>query len=176
VYNVPYYGYIEGCSADFGSFETGELVPHLRDVLDLMMEWPDRYVLLDIKNANPLDIMNFMRPVFDDYDYDFSEQVYIAPWNQNMLDRAAEQLPELPTSIIASSLPSVDTAVDSFNVNFNTVSSNEEWIRNAQAQGKGVYSWTINSEAQTLQALQLQIDGVLTDFIGQCETLRAANQ
>ena len=176
VFNVPFYGYIEGCSADFGSYSTGELVPHLRDVLDLMMEWPDRYVLLDIKTANPLDIMDFMRPIFADYDYDFSRQVYIAPWTGAMLDRAAQQLPGLPTSVIALNVPRVNTDVDSFNVNFSSVSRNEGWIREAQAEGKSVFSWTINAEAQMVEAFQLGIDGVLTDFIEQCETIRRAGQ
>jgi glycerophosphoryl diester phosphodiesterase len=139
-----------------------------------MMEWPGRYVLLDIKNSNTADIMNFMRPVFDEYDYDFSSQVYIAPWSQQMLNRAAEQLPGLPTSLISSALPNVNTAVDSFNVNFNSVRLNTSWVRSAQSQGKKVFSWTINSESLTREAFEIQIDGAVTDFVSQCESIRAS--
>lgn len=179
-YNVPWHGYLEYCTADYTFARLGTKVPHFSELLDLLLEFPAAYALMDIKNGNPPEIMEYMKEVLESESYkgrDFSRQIYVAPWVMSpYIERAKQVLPHFPTSLIHSTIPDVSLDVNSFNVNFRDTQDFRAFVRASQASGKKVYSWTINTIANLRAAVSIAIDGAVTDFVADCVQLQAKQE
>jgi glycerophosphoryl diester phosphodiesterase len=54
--------------------------------------------------------------------------------------------------------------VDHCGLNYSIVSSNKQYIRVLQQSGKGVYVWTTNEKTIIIDMINLNVDGVITDY------------
>ena len=140
-----------------------ERVPTIRQLLDYAVT-TDMQVYFDIKC--PGACIEVLSEIVNTYPVDFSPRLTLGAWTQADLDVIAAEAPRFKRSFISSVLPRDPTNVDvtNFNLNFGAVRVDPTFVERAHANNQTIYVWTVNDEGDMAQALNLLVDGVVTDL------------
>ena len=138
-------------------------MPTIRELLDYATT-TDIQVYFDIKC--PGDCIRVLADILNTYPVDFSPRLTLGAWTNADVAAIAAAAPRFKRSFIASITSRDPASVDvvNFNTNFGAVSADRAFVEEAHANNQTVYVWTVNSEAQMAQALDIGVDGVVTDL------------
>ncbi|CAG8569714.1 9834_t:CDS:2 [Ambispora gerdemannii] len=172
-------GYIEYLKTTNG----GQSIPRFQDVLKLLMEKENRdvFVLVDIKDDNPIEIIPALAKIINSYSpYDFSSQLYFGLWNITFLPITRELLPNIPISHIGSDLEIARRdwfdKMENYNLEFEFVKKdNTGFVNDLKKKGRSLFVWTVNDGKDIIDAFQgiRNIDAVLTDHVDKCLRIRS---
>ncbi|CAG8581984.1 7065_t:CDS:2 [Paraglomus occultum] len=157
----------------------GESVPKLTEVLELLMREENRdiWIILDVKDDNPIEILDALASVFNLYpNYDFTAQFHIGIWNEEFFMRTRKVLPGFPTSFIGSDISLARVLfdkVESFNMEFIFVFSDQTgFFDEVKSHGRSVFVWTVNKEKDMHEAIKFGVDAILSDYVDRCLRVR----
>lgn len=151
-------------------------MPTLREVLVMLQrpEYASKWLLLDIKIDNQVEIIEAMRDVLLDVSDSLEpwrQRIVLGVWHHKLLPYCRKSLPELGITHItlhtsyARSHFLDDAAVGSFNVQLYSLVTRhqKDFLREAHRRGKQVYVWTVNAEADIRFCASLGVDAILSD-------------
>lgn len=151
-------------------------MPTLTEVLDLMTrkEWSDKWLLLDIKVDNQLQIIEALEETLKSTNSDMSfwaSRIVLGIWHHKFLPYCETYLPQLPITHIglhthyARSHFLHHPQISSFNLQLYSLvtASQQRFIKEAHALGKPVYVWTVNDERSMRYCMHLKVDAILSD-------------
>jgi hypothetical protein len=167
-------------------------VPRLRDLLYLMKCSPlyknISVVILDIKEDNPIPILERTRSLINLVDglrisiklndesclmSEWKSKLVIGIWDLKFYKYAKMLFDDLPISLIhpqwpptvnpGNSLPADPwkTPFDNYSLKWGILSSNI--VNEIHARNRSIYSWTLNTLSEMRSAVELGLDGILTD-------------
>ena len=124
-----------------------------------------------MNNSPALLLSKFAKLIQDHFpNRDFSSQIVLGLWHPKFLAAADKYLPRFSRVHIGFSLaiaqehfpPSV---VDGYSINFMVLSTpaGRHFIKEMQAAGKPVLSWTVNEPTEARECVRMGVDYVLTD-------------
>ena len=139
----------------------GEKIPRLREVL-LLAENLGLELVIELKEENMEELI-----VDEVKEAKMEKSVIISSFYHASMHKIKELAPRIKTGVIISSLPvfPVKMAIDaSANVIFPKYPRlNAEFVVEASKKGIEIYPWTINTREDLAKALELGVDGVVTD-------------
>lgn len=151
-------------------------MPTLKEVLILMTrkEWSDRWLLLDIKVDNQVQVLEAIRDSLEAVNSDmtfWASRLILGIWHHKFLPYCETHLATLPITHIglhtsyARSHFLRNPQISSFNLQlFSLVTSSQQnFVREAHALGKQVYVWTVNDEQSMRYCIHLKVDAILSD-------------
>jgi len=101
---------------------------------------------------------------------DFSSQIVLGLWHPKFLPAADKFLPRFSRVHIGFSLPIArdhfpPETVDGYSINFMVLSTKEGrlFIKEMQAAGKQILTWTVNDPVEAREAVRMGLDYVMTD-------------
>ena len=139
----------------------GEKIPRFSEVL-LLCKNIGLELVVELKEVGMEEIV-----VHEVIEAGMEESVIISSFYHASLLKIKELAPKINTGVIISSLPvfPVKIAIDAnANVIFSKYPrSNKNFVAEASKKGIGIYSWTINTREDLEKALELGVEGVVTD-------------
>jgi len=152
--------------------EPKDKMPLLKDVLELV-HTKGQWLLIDIKMDNPIriihEIANVLRKVDDNLDY-WKSRILLGIWHEKFLDACQSELFMIPITHISLSATYTrskflyNSQVQSLNMYLPSLYNEDPLIKEAQAMGKSILVWTVNDEDWMHLALDLGVDGVISDY------------
>ncbi|CAG8538813.1 7550_t:CDS:2 [Ambispora leptoticha] len=153
-----WYGYIEYLRTTKG----GQPIPRFQDVLELLKkENRGVFVLVDIKDDNPLEIIPALAEIINSYSpYDFSSQLYFGLWDIAFLPITRKHLPNIPISHIGSDLEIARRdwfdQVENYNLEYEFVKKdNTGFVNDLKKKGRSLFVWTVNEEEDIIDTFQV---------------------
>lgn len=151
-------------------------MPTLREVLLLMASdaWSDKWLLLDVKVDNQVEVIRAMADTMDAVNSDpsfWSARVVLGIWHHQYLPFCAEYLPGLPITHIGLHTAYArryflhHPAVSAFNLQINALVTHaqQRFVKEAHDAGKPVYLWTVNDAQAMRFCMHLGVDAILSD-------------
>jgi glycerophosphoryl diester phosphodiesterase len=142
----------------------GEKIPSLAQVLELI--YGRTYLYLEIKGSTPGIETRVMEMLID---YDMAASTTIMSFNREQLRKVKSMDEQISTMLLipvfVGSLNGVITLdyVDSFGLRFDMIKSNPEYIEMIHKSGKRAYVWTLNRSSDIKYAVNIDVDGIITD-------------
>ncbi|GJJ72580.1 phosphatidylglycerol phospholipase C [Entomortierella parvispora] len=168
----PWHGYIDGLQS---KKEPHVGVPRCVDVLAFLAQEGNEKVWwnIDIKmdNSPSLLFSKFAALLKENFPgRDFSSQIVLGLWHPKFLPAADKYLPKFSRVHIGFSLSVArehfppDT-VDGYSINFMVLSTKEGrlFIKEMQAAGKQLLTWTVNDPVEAREAVRMGLDYIMTD-------------
>lgn len=100
----------------------------------------------------------------------WNERVVLGFWAAKFLPLCAKYLPTFPTTYIGFSIPYSRQFLSVPNVSFNILQKSlfapffgRRFIREAKANGRSLFVWTVNEESMMRWSISKGLDGVITD-------------
>ncbi|KAG0321724.1 hypothetical protein BGZ97_010551 [Linnemannia gamsii] len=168
----PWHGYIDGLKS---KKEPHVGVPLCVDVLAFLAQDGNENVWwnIDIKmNNSPWLLFSKFAKLLDDNfpGRDFSSQIVLGLWHPKFLAAADKYLPRFSRIHIGFSLPIAQmhfppSAVDGYSINFMILSTpaGRQFVKDMQAAGKHIMTWTVNDSVEAREAVKMGVDYILTD-------------
>ncbi|OLL24117.1 Phosphatidylglycerol phospholipase C [Neolecta irregularis DAH-3] len=156
VSDMDYYGEIDKLLT---VKEPKDKMPLLKDVLELVhtkVQW----LLIDIKMDNPIRIIHEIAKVLqveDSLDF-WAGRILLGIWHDKFLQHIS-----LSTTYARSKFLH-HSQVQSLNMYLPSLYNENSFIKEAQAMGKTVLVWTVNDEDWMHWALDIGVDGVISDY------------
>ncbi|KAF9932044.1 hypothetical protein BGZ67_004909 [Mortierella alpina] len=168
----PWHGYIDGLVS---KKEPHVGVPRCIDVLAFLAQEGNEKVWwnIDIKmdNSPALLLSKFAKLIQDHFpNRDFSSQIVLGLWHPKFLAAADKYLPKFGRIHIGFSLAIAKehfppSTVDGYSINFMVLSTpaGRHFIKEMQAAGKSILTWTVNEPTEARECVRMGVDYVLTD-------------
>lgn len=185
VWDQDFYG-PKGMSTFRTVNEPHSKMPTLTEVLALMTEkeWSDKWLLLDIKVDNQVQIIEALRNTLDatnPYTSFWTNRIILGIWHHKFLPYCDSHLPKLPISHIglhtsyARSYFLHNPQVSSFNMQLSSLytQSQQNFVTEAHGLGKQVYVWTVNDEQSMRYCIHLKVDAILSDDPSKTNSVRS---
>ncbi|MGM0414381.1 MAG: glycerophosphoryl diester phosphodiesterase membrane domain-containing protein [Bacillota bacterium] len=144
-----------------GFLPSDNILPTLNEALSLIDGQMDIHV--DVKTDNNADIFaeKIARIIEKN---DMTENTYIQSFDSVFLSKLKEKNPDIITNqIIYYALGDLSTIEADYLTIYHGM-LNTDLVRNARQNDKGIWVWTVNSEEDIRNALQYDIDGIITDY------------
>ncbi|KAI8375616.1 PLC-like phosphodiesterase [Choanephora cucurbitarum] len=171
-----WHGYIDTLKT---KTEPAQPISRLNDVIEMLIR-PDIkskegfYMIVDIKFDNPIEILDVLSQLIDNYSQDHPELyrlLVIGIWNLDFLKKAQTLFPQFKLCFIGISISAARTHfldhVDFVSLPFAGLSTHDGQllIGEAHARHKRVLTWTINDPLQMKTCVLWQVDGVVGDNV-----------
>lgn len=154
-----------GAGAWFDPQFSAEYIPLLQEVLDLV----DGKLILNIEIKNsPVDYPDIEDDLIDLLEqYRHQDTVIVSSFDHQVLRRLHAKAPNIPLGILGNSLlVDLGTYLEKIGAKFwhpDFFTLRSDAVCQAQESGIVVNSWTINSSRDWSAALQMGLDGIITD-------------
>jgi glycerophosphoryl diester phosphodiesterase len=158
---------VEIKSLDAGSWfsddYTGEPVPTVRDVFDLVQ---DNDILLFIELKDPFLYTGIESEIVDLIaEYGYENRVHILSFYHRSLEIIRDLNPDLILSGLWSESPSEDgDGFDVVNARYTILTRPAEFINMYHVQGIEVIVWTVDDSEIMIRLIEAGIDGIITDY------------
>lgn len=142
----------------------GEKIPSLVEVLELIYGRTQLY--LEIKGATPGIETRVMELLMD---YDMASSTTIMSFNREQLRKVKSMDPSIQTMLlipvfVGSISGVIDLEyIDGFGLRFDMIKTNPEYIERIHKAGKRAYVWTLNRADDIKYAVNIDVDGIITD-------------
>ncbi|KAI9247827.1 PLC-like phosphodiesterase [Sporodiniella umbellata] len=144
-------------------------IPRLKDVLELM-KTAEQYAIVDIKFDNPLEILDHLQVLLNEYNQ-LKPKLIIGIWNVEFMKKAKKLFPDYTLCFIGLSVSAarshfIDT-VDCLSLPFAALVDQDghNFIKEVHERKKKVFTWTINDPLQMKSCVLLKVDGVIGDNV-----------
>jgi phosphatidylglycerol phospholipase C len=172
--STPYYGVLDKLeTAD----KFKERMPTFKELAELFAsssDYTNVQLMLDVKRTNEpwvvSKVVEVLKEVNPDMTGFWAKRMALGIWREDVLAAAEKDAPELPIVFIGVSLRLArkfmhHKQVAGLSVHHASLNlpGGESLIKDARANGKLIYSWTVNSPAAMKWAVSANIDGIVTD-------------
>lgn len=160
-------------------------MPLLKDVLHLMTqpEWSGKWILLDVKVDNQVEVIHAMADTMTRINPDmsfWSRRVVLGIWHHQFLPYCHQFLPTLPITHIGLHTSYArryflhNPAISSFNLQLHALNSTSQqaFVKEAHELGKQVYVWTVNDQDSMRLCMYLKVDAILSDDPSKTKTVQ----
>lgn len=151
-------------------------MPTLRQVLHLIAreEWRGKWLLLDIKVDNQVQIIQAMSDTIRGINPDMSfwrDRLVLGVWHHKFLPSCRRYLPDLHITHIGLHTSYArryflrNPQVSSFNLQLYALvtASQQNFVAEAHALGKQTYIWTVNDAESMRFCVKIKVDAILSD-------------
>ncbi|KAJ3314243.1 hypothetical protein HDU76_002446 [Blyttiomyces sp. JEL0837] len=159
--------------------EDDQPIPRLKDMLELLMEddAKDIFLLVDIKVSNGVDIIDEIARILKSYNYDFRAQLQLGVREPEYYRRVKQILPYETVDYIGYNLQEARRYffdANNFKVHYPVIRKDKTgFIRQFHNRNRGIFVWPLSLEEDMIEAMDdLHVDGIVTDFIDRCLTVR----
>lgn len=142
-----------------------EKIPTLQEALEVIGNNIEIFIELKASYINSDEIIiNIIEEAA------MESQVKIISFDASLLEEIKNQNDEIETVLLLNSfVGDINNLinkeyVDHYGFNYSIVNDNKQYIRLLQQSGKGVYVWTVNDMAIIEDMINLNVDGVITDY------------
>ncbi len=140
----------------------GEPIPTLTEVIQLVRGKMKLNIEIKISRAEPEIAQKVVDIVRAE---NFTKDVMITSFDKVSVEEALRLAPEIPAGFIFNEKNTVDVFSGPWPIlsaKYTLVDA--EFVKKARSAGKTIHSWTVNDEATIRKLVDLQIDGIITNY------------
>jgi glycerophosphoryl diester phosphodiesterase len=147
----------------------GEHVPTLQQVIDAARGKLKLNIELKYNRPDSMLVPEVLRIVRDN---GVTDQVAITSLDYAALEDVERRAPEFRTGMIVTKAVGVTTALPVDFLSVNQAAVTKDLLERAEAAGKEVHAWTVNTPDDMVHMIELGVDNLITDFPAEAVAVR----